>query len=176
MRTCGPTARCGAGAALALLLVAAPALAQRATPPAPPQRVAGTYFDFELYATQHAEGAGAQVKMRLAPSPFEIPVTVEGHVLYEVQVSARGLRDAGPAVYIAWAAPPSLDRFERIGELSADLTVTGRVHFNKFLIFITRSADAATQAPLRDPIVLRGTSRSGRIRSIFDHTDIVGGS
>lgn len=138
------------------------------------QPVAGSYYDFELFGTRIAEGAAAQVRMRLAPSTFEMPVTVDGHVIFELRVSARQLRDPGSDVYLVWAAPPSLDRVEMIGQLGEDLTATGRVHFNKFLVFITRSASAAVAEPLRDPIVLRGASRSGRMRSIFDHTDIVG--
>lgn len=139
------------------------------------QPAKATYYDFDLYPTEHAPGAIARVSLRLAPSPFEIPVTVDGHVSYEIEVTAQGLPAAAGDVYVVWGVPPTLDTVERIGVLGTDFTTVGQIHLNKFIVFITRTSGGEPDEPLSAPILLRGTSRSGRIRSIFDHTDIVGG-
>jgi len=138
------------------------------------QATSAGYYDFALYPTARGGHAAASIRMRTAASPFTLAVTVDGHVIYDIRVEAHRLRPSPQSVYIAWAAPPNLDTVERIGVLDDNLTTTGRVHFNKFIVFVTESPSADAATALGDPIVLRGTSRSGRMRSIFDHSDIVG--
>jgi len=110
-------------------------------------------------------------RVRLAASPFGIAATVDGQIVLELEVSLTGL--PGGRSYAVWAATPELDEVVRVGDVSGASPARGRVHFNKFLLFVT--ADVATGAEaLASPPLVRGISRSGRMESMLIHSDMVG--
>lgn len=130
-------------------------------------------YAFRLRPTNRARGAAGAVGLVPPDSPFGIPVTADGHLRFDLEVSVRGLREAslaGPGgAYVAWVTTPELDRVEKLGVIGP--TGTGRYHLssmNKFLLLITLEASADVEAR-RGPIVLRGVSPSGLMQNMESH-------
>ncbi|QXD13953.1 hypothetical protein GQ464_010835 [Rhodocaloribacter litoris] len=135
--------------------------------PGPPE-----YYRIDLVSTKRlpgtraARGAGY---VTFAKSPFGIAVTPEGHYVYDLRVAVERLPPSTQGVYVAWVATPALDVVERLGPLDANGTAKGRVHFNKFLVFITLEPSAEPAARWTGPVVLRGLSKSGFMHTMAGH-------
>jgi hypothetical protein len=121
----------------------------------------------QLVPTAHANGARGQVELRFAPSPFGVTVTPQGHHLYDARLSTSGLRPDGSTL-VVWAATPSLDQVQKLGALDASGALSGRIAFNKFLVFVTAEASADVER-WSGPILLRGISPSGRMHTMAGH-------
>lgn len=134
-------------------------------------------YRIDLTATERAPGAKGEARLRPAPTPFGLPVTVDGRVVWTAEVMAEGL--PAPAslgaytVFVAWAATPNLDEVRRLGALAHE-SATGEVAWNKFLIFVSAEA-SATADRWSGPIVLRGMSASGYMQNFSAHPLFNGG-
>ena len=67
------------------------------------------------------------------------------------------------AVYVVWAATPSMDRVRRLGVATAGRTRLAVIDFDKFVILVSAERSASVREPL-GRIVLRGMSASTRLR------------
>jgi hypothetical protein len=130
-------------------------------------------YAFRLRPTNRARGAAGAVGLVPPDSPFGIPVTADGHLRYDLEVSVRGLREAsiaGPAgAYVVWVTTPELDRIEKLGAI--DHSGSARYHvssMNKFLLLVTLETSADVEER-RGPIVLRGVSPSGLMQNMESH-------
>ncbi len=130
-------------------------------------------YTFRLRPTTRALGAAGAVGLVPPDSPFGIPVTADGHLMYDLEVSVRGLRDASAAgatgAYVTWVTTPELDRIEKLGAIGH--AGSARYHvssMNKFLLYITLETSADVEEP-RGPIVLRGVSPSGLMQNMESH-------
>lgn len=145
------------------------------TTPAAAQQVARSEvgpYDLLLLPGRASPGASGRARLVFAPSPFGIAVTADGHAIYDVQVTAKGLPPAaslGPySAYIAWAASIDLSQWVRLGPVANGTTTVGPVHLDKFLVVIT--AEASTTPDRRaGPTVLHGTSPSAWLQSFLTH-------
>jgi hypothetical protein len=134
-------------------------------------------YRIDLTSTERAPGARGVARLRPQPTPFGLPVTVDGRLVLEVEVSAEGLptpANLGPyATYAAWVATPDLDEMVRLGPLTDGLA-KGHVAWNKFLVFV--SAEPSTIGERwTGPIVLRGMSASGYMQNFSAHPLFNGG-
>ena len=135
-------------------------------------------YRIELTPTERAPGAKGVARLRPAASPFGLPVTVDGHLVLDVEVSAAGLpapASLGPySVFVAWATTPNLDQVRRLGSLGPGGRAQGQVTWNKFMVFV--SAEASTRGEhWSGPIVLRGMSASGYMQNFSAHPLFNGG-
>lgn len=162
-------------------------------------------FHIPLTTSRHAIGAEGEARLSFAASPFGIAVDQDGRHVYRIELRTSGLEipgraspadSADPAAgssaarsgtrAVAWVATPDLDLVVRLGTLREDGTLTGRVAFNKFLLFVTAETDADTPsadtaetrpAPAADgaaerwsgPVLLSGISRSGLLHTMAGH-------
>jgi len=159
---------------LAAFLVAAIALG---TPPigseGPDIAVRADIYRFPLSATSRARGASGSGYLQLAPSPFGIAVTANGHLLYDLVLTTKRLRPPSALgayrVYVAWVATPELDRYEKLGPVGESGELRVRISsMNKFILMITAEPSAEV-AKRSGPIVLRGVSPSGLLQSFGSH-------
>jgi hypothetical protein len=135
-------------------------------------------YRIDLKATGRVVGARGTAILQPASTLFGVSVTPDGHHLFAVTVSARGLpapSSLGPySTYVAWAARADLSHVDRLGRLDADGKTAGHVAFEKFLVFITAedSGDAQEQ---RGPILLQGLSPSGQMKNMLTEPLLNGG-
>lgn len=129
-------------------------------------------YDIALHPTAAAPAASGHARLVYATSPFGIAVTADGRALYDLQVTAAGLRDADSSgariAYVAWATSTDLAKWVRLGAVSNGTTTVGHVDMNKFLLVITAERDSTTLTH-GGPTVLHGTSPSGWLQSFLSH-------
>ena len=134
---------------------------------------AADIYRFPLRATNSARGASGVGVLALAPSPFAIAVTRDGHIVYDLELTLSGLRPAAAfgktSAYVVWITTPELDRTEKLGAIDPATKSAFRISsMNKFIMMVTieESADVAKRA---GQIVLRGVSPSGLMQSFASH-------
>ncbi len=156
--------------ALAAALCASPAVASRGTscPAGPPDP-----FFIRLVPTARANGASGEVELHFAPSPFGVTLTRDGTHDFAFEMRVEGLDPPAGTVPVAWATTPDLGTVVRLGPLAGDGSLTGRVALNKFLVFITAEADPEV-GRWTGPVLLRGSSPSGRMHSMAGHGPFAG--
>ncbi|HEX7051096.1 MAG TPA: hypothetical protein VF188_12885 [Longimicrobiales bacterium] len=166
--------------AFLLVLGTAPALtAGRAQPPHPipagaricravdaarrtPERIV-------LEPTRQSLGFTGTAELTFAPSPFGVTVSPDGHHRYDVRIQLKTIRhEADVPLLIAWVATPDLSRRMKLGVVGADLTVSGRVDWNQFLVIVTAETSADVDR-WHGPILLTGRSPSGRMHTMAGH-------
>lgn len=138
--------------------------------------VAASYYAFDLLPTRsdsRLSRARGTATVSWNSSPFDVTLSRDGHFVYDLSVSVSGLRpaDAG-SVLAVWAAPPDLKGLELVGILDSEGPVSGVVHFNKFLVFVTEEPDPDSVGLAErwaGPILLKGISRSARMQSMAGH-------
>ena len=118
--------------------------------------------------TQSAPGSRGTLTLTQPVTPFGIAVDAEGRQVYDIPVRVEQLRRRAGATYIAWAATPELDEHIEVGVLDQAGVLTGRVVWNKFLVFVSEEASADVER-WRGPIVLTGLSPSGRLHTMAGH-------
>jgi hypothetical protein len=129
-------------------------------------------YDIPLFATPKAPMATGAARLVFASSPFGIAVTADGRARYDVEITASAL--PAPATlgaftaYVAWAATPGLEQWERLGTITNGTSTVGPVTFNKFLIVVTAESDSAPKTHA-GPTILHGTSPSGWLQSFLNH-------
>jgi suppressor of ftsI len=125
-------------------------------------------YCIELIATPSlmAQATGV-AQLAPPPSPFGAAVTVDGHHRFRTTFFLNGLpapATLGPyTTYVAWAAPPSMNAFTKLGVVRNGRTVTGELALNKYYMMISAEV-ADTVSERRGPLVLRGLSASTRMR------------
>ena len=166
------------GRSVASLLGVLAALMLCAIPPLAAGAVRPSLFRIELQPTALAPGAQAVVRLAPARSPFGLALTPDGHVIFDVELTASGLpapSSFGPYTqYVAWAVTSDLTVAERLGVAGTGQAVSGQVAFNKFLIVVT--AEGATVGnKWQGPIILRGFSPSALLENFSGKTMFNGG-
>jgi len=135
-------------------------------------------YRIDLTATERAPGAKGVARLRPDASPFGLPVTVDGHLVLDVEVSVAGLPTPatfGPhTTFVAWAATPNLDQVTRLGPVQNGAPARGRLAWNKFMVFVSAEAGANGQR-WSGPILLRGMSASGYMQNFSAHPLFNGG-
>lgn len=134
---------------------------------APPE-----YYEITLIPTRRVPGArratGAAA-VTFVPSPFGISISPKGHYVYNLDIAIQNLPPAREGAYVAWASTSDLDAIKRLGPLDEQMTISGQVGWNKFLVIITLEPTAQASDVWQGPVVLRGMSRSGRMHTMAGH-------
>lgn len=116
--------------------------------------------------------ATGEARLVFAESPFGVAVTVDGRAQYDVQITAANLPRLSELgtykAYVAWAATPDLQRWDRLGTIRNGRNTVGHVNLNKFLLVITVESDS-TSTVHAGPTILHGTSPSGWLQSFLNH-------
>jgi hypothetical protein len=120
-------------------------------------------YRINLQPTTVGSGASGVAKLALAPSPFGIALSPDGHFLFDVELAVTGLPKPsrwGPfSTYVAWATTQNLDVARRLGVVTAGKPITAQVDYHKFILLVTAEADARGEH-WKGPVVLRGLSAS----------------
>ncbi len=121
-----------------------------------------------LRPTQNAPSGRGAMTLVMPDSPFGVTVEADGRYVFDVTVEVSSLRRRAGLSYVVWAATPELDQVMRLGLLDDALRVTGRVAWNKFLVFISEEAEPEPET-WSGPILLTGLSPSGRMHTMAGH-------
>jgi hypothetical protein len=135
-------------------------------------------YRIPLDATTNGRGASGVATLSRPASPFSMPVTRDGHIVYDVTIAVQGLPspDAfnGATTYVAWATVPDLSLAVSLGKLGPDGTTRGQVAWNKFIVLVT--AERAAGAKWAGPILLKGSSPSTWMQRFQAHVTGNGGN
>ena len=111
--------------------------------------------------------ASGVVELARIPSPFDVAVSVEGHLRSRLVVTLSGLPDPrtlGPyTTYVAWIAPPVLEPMRKLGEVQNGTSSLGDTELDKFIFLVSAESSAAV-TERRGRLVLRGNSPSSRLQ------------
>lgn len=129
--------------------------------PRPPESV-------RMRPTQQSPGSSGTMILTQPASPFGVAVDADGFQTYDVTVEIGQMRRRDGLSYVVWAATPELDQSIRLGTLDDVDSVTGRVAWNKFLVFVSEETSADVDA-WAGPILLTGLSPSGRMHTMAGH-------
>jgi len=136
------------------------------------------YYDIDLRSpgsTPAREALSGYVKITKPSSVFPITVTTSGVEVRQLSIVLDAPAAEDGTIYVVWVAPPELRPVRRLGSLRGSGTVSASVALNKFLVFVTRERmPPQTAATWEGPILLKGKSRSGRMRSITSHPQTTG--
>lgn len=132
------------------------------------------YYQIELVPTTNVPGsqrARGYVDVTYdVPNVSTISVTPDGSYAQRLELSVSEMNVKREGELVAWVASPNLDSIEAIGRLDEDLTISGRVSFNKFLVILTLEPNGEELGEKwRGPIVMRGMSRSGMMHTMIGH-------
>lgn len=151
-------------------------LSPASTPGAfPPPCVAGPeYYAIELFTTKNVPGSGyakGTADVALAPSsPFSVALTPDGSYRYDLQLSLQNMRAPREGTLVAWVTTPQVDQVRRIGALDENLSASGAVDWNRFLVVVTLEPnDDPSATAWTGPVALRGMSRSGMMHTMVGH-------
>jgi FtsP/CotA-like multicopper oxidase with cupredoxin domain len=126
----------------------------------------------DLYCIELVRAVGiragvGRVELGRTPGPFTVDVTADGQLRYTPFITLSGLlrpSALGPyTTYVAWVAPQSMERVERLGVVSNGRTVLPPVSLDKFVVFVTAEASATPQE-MSGKLILRGMSPSTRLQ------------
>lgn len=135
-------------------------------------------YRIPLDATTTGRGASGAATLSRPPSPFSMPVTRDGHIIYDVSVAVQGLPSPdtfnGATTYVAWATVPDLTLSVSLGKLAPDGTTRGQVAWNKFIVLVT--AEKTIGAKWAGPILLKGSSPSTWMQRFQAHVTGNGGN
>ena len=135
-------------------------------------------YRIPLDATTTGRGASGSATLSRPASPFSMPVTRDGHIIYDVSVAVQGLPSPdtfnGATTYVAWATVPDLSMAVSLGTLAPDGTTRGQVAWNKFIVLVT--AERAPGAKWAGPILLKGSSPSTWMQRFQAHVTGNGGN
>lgn len=122
-----------------------------------------------LEPTRRSAGVSGTAELTFAPSPFGVTVSPDGHHRYDVRIQLETIRhERDVPILIAWVATPDLSRRMKLGVLGDDLSVTGRVDWNKFLIIVTAETSPDVES-WQGPVLLTGRSPSGWMHTMAGH-------
>lgn len=158
---------------LALTAWTAPLAAEPAVPASGLCSPGPDYYAIPLITTKNLPGTGyaeGTAEVAHAPSPFSVTLAEDGSYRQAVTVTLRRMQAPRTGVLVAWVATTELDEVTRLGTLGPDLTATGVVDWNKFIVVISHEVeDDPEQARWAGSIALRGMSRSGMMHTMAGH-------
>jgi hypothetical protein len=124
-------------------------------------------YDIPLYGTPTTPAANGRGRLVYAESPFGVALTQDGHVRYDIQVTAAALPAPSSlgkfTTYVAWAVTPDLSTWSKLGTVSNGSSTVGPVALNKFTLVVTAESDSAS-ATHDGPTVLHGISPSSLLQ------------
>ncbi len=133
---------------------------------------AGGPYDIKLAPGPAAPAAEGTARLFFAASPFGVAVTGNGHHVYDIRITAKGLPEpaslGGYTAFVAWEVSTDLAEWRRVGTVRNGTSAVGPVDRNKFLLVITAEADSAPGMHA-GPTVLHGTSPSGWLQRFLSH-------
>jgi hypothetical protein len=137
------------------------------------QGASAEYYEFELVPTRNVPGTGRSSglgRVTFTPSPFVVSIGSDGSYQYDLAIETIRLKPPREGVLVAWAMTPEIDRVVRLGTLDENMSVSGSVEWNKFLVAITlETDDDAESKRWAGPVVMRGVSRSGLMHTMAGH-------
>src|SRR5687768_8631677 len=147
-------------AALVLCMFATNVDAQACAGPEPALSPSRDLYCIELIPAPGVTASG-RVLLGRRPLPFTIDVTREGHVRYWPRITVENLpapRAFDARVYVAWAVPPMMYPYTRLGTLGGDRSVETSVPvtLDKFLILVTAEQSDTVREPAGRVIPWRG--------------------
>jgi hypothetical protein len=119
-------------------------------------------YHIKLDAQNNWTAGSGTADLSVAPSPFDVTLTPDGHILYDITVSTVGLpspTSAGATHYVAWVATADLVDAQLIGILDANGKASGHVAYNKFIVVVSAERGPPTKH-WAGPIVMSGFSPS----------------
>ena len=132
----------------------------------------GGPYDIKLAPGPAAPGAEGTARLYFAASPFGVAVTEDGHHVYDIRITAKGLPEPASLgdyrAFVAWEVSTDLAEWHRLGTVRNGSSAVGPVDLNKFLLVITAEADSAPRRHA-GPTVLHGTSPSGWLQRFLSH-------
>jgi hypothetical protein len=121
-------------------------------------------------------GSGTAV-LTPTPSPFGIPLSPDGHPMFDVHITVKNLPSPaafGATAYVAWASTADLDKATNLGVIGSDQTTKGVMALNKYIVLVT--AERTPVGPIwKGPVVLRGFSASTFLANYASHPLFLGG-
>ena len=151
---------------LTLCAVASSVDAQVCVGPEPPLSPSRDLYCIELIPAPGVTGASGRVLLGRRPGAFTIDVTRDGRVRYWPRITLENLpepRVFGGNVYVAWAVPPTMHAYTRLGRVGGGRGVDTPITLDKFLILITAERSVGGTEP-SGRVVLRGASPSTRLQ------------
>ena len=120
-------------------------------------------YCIDLVPTSSAPKAAAAARLIFPSTPFGAAVTRDGIQRFKIEFEAANLpepSELGPYTsYVAWAVPPNLHPYARLGVVGNGRHHVGEVALTKFLVFVTAESTSDGREP-EGRIVLRGQSPS----------------
>ncbi len=118
-------------------------------------------YHIKLDAQNNWTAGSGTADLAVAPSPFDVTLTPDGHLLYDITVSTVGLPrpGAGATQYVAWVATADLVDAQLIGVLDANGKASGHVSYNKFIVVVS-AEHGPPGKHWAGPIVMSGFSPS----------------
>ncbi|HKP14770.1 MAG TPA: multicopper oxidase domain-containing protein, partial [Gemmatimonadaceae bacterium] len=124
-------------------------------------------YCIELISAPGVERASGRVALGFDAGPFTVAATAEGALRYTPTITLAQLPAPSSlgayAVYVVWAATPSMDRVRRLGVAAEGRTRLDTIDFDKFVILVSAERSATVREP-SGRIVLRGMSPSTRLQ------------
>lgn len=132
------------------------------------------YYTIDLVTTKNVPGTGqatGKAVMKFSPNPFGISITKDGSYRHRLDIQLNRANKSGNGTFVAWVTTPSLDKVKLIGSLDNNLTVSGTVDWNKYIVVITLEKEilAKNERMWSGPIAFRGLSRSGLMHTMAGH-------
>lgn len=132
------------------------------------------YYRVELVPTANVPGTqratGYADVTYGSPAVSTVSVTPDGSYDYRLELRVSNMNPVREGDLVAWVTRPNLDEIVPLGRLDDDLSVSGRVSFNKFLVVLTLEPSGEELGEKwRGPIVMRGMSRSGMMHTMIGH-------
>lgn len=133
-----------------------------------------SYYAFDLIPTKRVPGTGlARGRAEVVvpeDSPFSVALGADGSYRYTVRVRIENAKPPRTGRYVAWAATPDLDRVRRLGTLDQDLSASGSVIWNKYIVVVSlESGEKPYAERWSGPVAFRGVSRSGAMHTMVGH-------
>lgn len=129
-------------------------------------------YDMALAPGPVAPGARGSARLVFAESPFGVAATADGHLRYEIRITAQGL--PAPAslgsyhAFVAWEVSADLKEWTRLGVVANGVSTVGVATLNKFLLVIAAEADSGVDHHA-GPTVLHGSSPSTWLQRFLNH-------
>src|SRR5579862_1673081 len=134
--------------AIVALLLASPAGAQLCE-----QAEYRDLWCMRLLPTPGFDSVVAHVALSRTPSPFTVPMTADGRMVYAPIATITGLPPRH--TYVAWAMPPATFPRERLGVVTNGTTRLKAIAMDPFVVLVTEEPGGR--------IVLQGQSPSSRL-------------
>ena len=124
-------------------------------------------YCIELVPATGIRAATGRVELGRKPGPFTVDVTADGHLRYTPTLTLSDLPRPSSlgayTAYVAWAAPPTMDRIQRLGTVENGRTTLPAITLDKFVVLVTAEVSGKVTR-MSGRLVLRGMSPSTRLQ------------